>query len=188
MIRKLARIDAPVDVVLEVFRDVDAWPQWMPGVASTRTLDRGAERNVVEVVLLVMGRRLVQHLECREQDGRLTHRQVVGWFRKWQAVWDFRPPPDGQGTVVSLQLELDIGVAGLFVPRKLLGDWVRGYVDETVRQGRERAQIFARRRSEPTQAVPVGEPVLQVYETANGFEIHFAGRTFHVQASDLPET
>ena len=59
MIRKLARIDAPVEVVMDVFRDTDVWPQWMPGVASTRTLETGADHRLIEVILLVMGRRLV---------------------------------------------------------------------------------------------------------------------------------
>ncbi len=182
MIRKLARIDAPVEVVLHVFRDTDAWPQWMPGVASTRTLESSEDHSLVEVVLLVFGRRLVQKLECREQDGRLTHRQVEGWFHKWQAVWAFRSPPEGDGTVVSLQLDFDLGVAGYFVPRKLLGAWVRSVIDDTVVNGRQRAQRFARRRREPSQAVPVGQPLLQVFETADGFEVIFAGRTFHLEA------
>ncbi len=187
MIRKVARIDAPVEVVMEVFRDTDAWPQWMPGVASTRILDTGANHSLVEVILLVMGRRLVQQLECREQDGRLTHRQIIGWFREWRAEWTFRPPPEGHGTTVSLSLEFDIGVAGLFVPRKLLSGWVQGLIDDTVDQGRERAQRFARRRRQPTQAVQVGQPLLQVYETVDGFEVCFAGRTFLIEAGEVPE-
>ncbi len=122
MIRKLARIDAPVEVVLKIFRDTDAWGQWMPGVASTRTLDGDGDRRMVEVILLVFGRRLVQKLECRERDGSLIHHQVEGWFRKWEAVWTFRPPPEGGGTIVSLRLEFDLGVAGFFIPRRLLAE------------------------------------------------------------------
>ncbi len=188
MIRKLARIDAPVDVVMDLFRDTDAWPQWMPGVASTRTLDTGADHRLVEVVLLILGRRLVQHLECREQDGRMLHQQVTGWFRKWEATWTFRPPPQGQGTILSLTLEIDAGVAGLFMPRRLIGGWIQGLIDDTIDQGRERAESFARRHREPTQAVEVGLPVLQVYETASGFEVHFAGRMFQIDAEELSET
>ena len=118
----------------------------------------------------------------------MTHRQVAGWFREWQAVWTFELPPEGVGTTVSMSLEFDIGVAGLFVPRKLLGSWVQGLIDDTVEQGRERAQKFARRRREPTQAVQVGQPLLQVYETADGFEVNFAGRTFLIDAVDVSET
>ncbi len=187
MIRKLARIEAPVEVVLEVFRDTDAWPQWMPGVAATRTLESGEDRNLVEVILLVLGRRQVQKLECREQDGRLTHRQVAGWFRKWEATWTFRPPPEGGGTIVSLTLDFDLGIAGYFVPRKLLGGWVRSVIDDTVVNGRRRAQRFARRRREPAKAVETGQPLLQVYETAGGFDVIFAGRTFHVEAQESAE-
>ncbi len=186
MIRKVARIDAPVEVVMDVFRDTDAWPQWMPGVASTRTLESGGDRRLVEVILLVLGRRQVQKLECSERDGRLTHRQVEGWFRKWEAVWTFRPPPEGRGTTVSLSLDFDLGLVGLLVPRTLLGNWVRGLIDETVKYGRRRAQQFARRRREPAHSVQLGQPVLQVFETADGFEVCFAGRTFLIEANDPP--
>ncbi|MCP3961809.1 MAG: hypothetical protein GY719_28535 [bacterium] len=182
MIRKLARAEAQVEVVQGVFRDSDSWPQWMPGVAATRTLSADGDHRLVEVILLVFGRRLVQKLECREQDGRMTHRQVKGWFRKWEAVWTFAPPPDGQGTTISLSLDFDLGVAGLFVPRKLLGDWVGGLIQDTLDQGRRRAEKLARSRRELTGAVPVGLPLLQVWETADGFEVRFAGRTFHVEA------
>ncbi len=188
MIRKLTRIDAPIEAVRDVFDDTDAWPQWMPGVASTRTLEDGDEGRLVEVVLRVLGRRQVQQLECVERDGVMTHRQVEGWFRKWQAEWTFRPPPEGHGTILSLALELDLGVAGLLVPRKFLAGWVRGLMDDTVDRARERAQTLARRRREPTAAVRVGEPLLTVYETADGFEVSFAGRTFTIEAADLPET
>lgn len=188
MIRKLARIDAPMAAVMDVFRDTDSWPQWMPSVASTRTLESGDDYRLVEVILLVFGRRLVQKLECREREGSLTHRQVDGWFRKWEAVWTFRPPPEGDGTTLSLALEFDLGVAGLFVPRRLLSGWVRGLIDDTVSQGRERAQRFAGRRREPTLAVQVGQPLLKIYETIDGFEVQFAGRTFMIEAKSLSET
>ena len=186
MIRKLTRVEAPVEAVRDVFRDTDAWPQWMPGVASTRTLEAGDDRRLVEVVLRVLGRRQVQKLECVERDGRLIHRQIEGWFRKWQAEWTFRPPPEGQGTILSLALELDLGVASFLVPRKLVAGWVRGVMGDTVDQARERAQALARHRRQPTAAVNVGEPLLEVYETADGFEVKFAGRTFMIEASDLP--
>ncbi len=184
MIRKLARIDAPVEAVLEIFRDVDNWPQWMPSVASTRILSSSANLRLVEVILLVFGRRLVQKLECRRQDGRLTHHQVEGWFRKWEATWAFRPPPEGPGTVLSLTLEFDLGVVSLFVPRKLFADWVGDLIAETIEAARRRAQRDARRHREPTQAVRVGQPLLTVYENADGFEVHFAGRAFQIEATD----
>ncbi len=184
MIRKVARIEAPVEVVLEIFRDTDAWPQWMPGVASTRVLEEGDGRRLVEVILLVLGRRQVQKLECSEQDGQLTHRQVEGWFRKWEAVWTFRPPPEGGGTIVSLRLDFDLGLAGYLIPRHLIGGWVQSVIDDTVKNGRRRAQRFALRRREPTEAVAVGQPVLQVFATADGFEVIFAGRTFHLDARE----
>ncbi len=188
MIRKLTHIDAPAEVVRSVVRDTDAWPRWMPDMASTRTLDSGAGRRQIEATFLVMGRRRVQHLDCREQDGSLIHRQVIGWFHEWQATWAFLPPPEGRGSVVSLSVELDAGIAGLLLSRKVLSGWIRGWVDDTVDRLRGRAQRSVRRRREPTPAVELGQPVLQVYETADGFEVCFAGRTFTIDAREVSET
>ena len=184
MIRKLARIDAPVEAVEEILCDVDGWPQWMPGVAATRMLDSGAERSVAEVILSVFGRRLTQKLECREEDGCLTHRQVEGWFRKWEATWTFRTPPDGQGTILSLTLDVDLGMVKLLVPRSFLANWVGNQIADTLEQASRRAQALARGRRQPTQAVQLGQPLLTVYETADGFEVQFAGRTFMIEASE----
>lgn len=189
MIRKVTRYDAPAAAVRSMFRETDDWPRWMPSVASTRTLAEDDGLRLVEVVLLMFGHRLVQKLECRESDGRLTHRQVEGWFKKWEATWTFQPPADGSGgTIVSLRLDFDLGVAGLLVPRKSFNNWVSGLMDGTIDHGRRRALRFARREREPTQAVEVGQPLLQVFETADGFEIFFAGQTFHIDARDLPGT
>lgn len=186
MIRKVTRIDAPVAVVREMFVDTDLWPQWMPGVAATRTLEKTAGRHLAEVVLQVLGRRMVQQLECREDNGRVLHRQVAGRFKKWDATWDFTPRPEDGATTLSLDLDFDLGLARLLVPRRLLSNWVSSLIQDTMDQARERAQRLARGRREPTQAVHLGEPFLQIFETADGFEVCFAGRTFHVDARDPP--
>lgn len=182
MIRRLARIDAPVPAVRDVFLDTDAWPRWMPSVESTRTLVHDEDRRLVEVGLLVFGRRLLQKLDCREQGGRLIHRQVEGRFRKWEAVWDFRPPPEGDGTTASLTLDFDLGLVGRLLPGRLVGSWVSGLIDRTLEQGGRRARELARSRRQPTQAVELGQPLLEVFETVDGLEVRFAGRTFHLEA------
>ncbi len=187
MIRKLARIDAPIAVVHEMFRDTDRWPQWMPGIASTRTLSGSPAKRIVEVVHLVRGRRVVQKLECRDAGGNLEHRQVEGWFRKWEADWAFSRPPEapGQktpGTTVSLQLAVELGMAGVLVPKRFFRGWMNRMLDQTIRKARSRAPKLIVR--EPTQAVRLGEPILQVFETPDGFEVHFAGRTFHIDSWD----
>lgn len=187
MIRRYTRVGTRAEDVMEVFRDTDAWPRWMPTIASTRTLAEEEGRRLVEVVGLMFGRRLVQKLECRERGDTLIHRQVEGWFKKWEATWTFRSSAESGGTVVSLSLDFDLGVTGLLVPHRLLGNWVGSLIEGMLDQGRQRAERFARRRREPTRAVEVGQPLLQVFETADGYEIRFGGRTFHLEAPDLPD-
>ena len=183
MIRRIARIEAPPEMVRDMFRDTDLWPEWMPGVTSTRTLEQSGERRSVEVVQLQLGRRFVQRLECRERDGGLRHRQIAGALKKWEADWTFHSPPDGDGTTISLRLDLELGFLGFLVPKAVLRRWIRGLLDDTFERAGARARLLAARRPrQPTVAVRVGEPVLQVFETASGFEVRFAGRTFHVEA------
>lgn len=184
MIRKLIRMDAPPEVVHEMFRDTDEWPRWMPGITSTRTLESDEGSRRVEVIYLAHGRRLVQHLDCREVEDGLRHHQVRGWFKSWDATWTFRPADGGEATIVSLAVELELALAaGLLLPRRFLRGWMSRLLEETLTQGRTRAARLAERQREPTQAVATGQPLLQVFQTAEGYEVHFAGRTFLIDPS-----
>ncbi len=187
MIRKLGRFEASVGVVRNMVRQTEDWPQWMSGIAATRTISETEGSRLVEVVHLFQGRRFVQLLECRDIGNGLEHRQKEGFFKTWNASWSFQEPPDGQGTTVSLSLDLELGVtAGLLIPKKLLRGWIGGLLDDTIARGQERAVRLAGRSREPTQVVHVGQPLLQVFETAEGFEVVFAGRTFVIDAQNPP--
>ena len=187
MIRKLARMEAPPEVVFEMFRDTDEWPRWMPGIASTRTLSEGPSSRLVEVIYIAHGRRLVQHLECREVESGLRHRQTRGLFKSWDASWTFRPAEGGEATIVSLALELELPVtAALLLPKRFLRGWVGRMLEDTLAEGRDRAARLAEQEREPTQAVEVGQPILQIFQTTEGFEVHFAGRTFLIDPSQVP--
>ncbi len=183
MIRKLAHMDAPVAVVHEMFRETEDWPQWMPGITSTKTLSTERGSRLVEVTYLIQGRRFVQHLECRDTAHGLRHQQVKGWFRSWEAEWTFRANPQGHGTTVSMALELDLGMAaGWLVPKRMLRSWMGGLLDDTIAQGRARSARLAEIQRETTQAVGLGQPLLQVFQTVEGFEVHFADRTILIDS------
>ncbi|MEM7351626.1 MAG: SRPBCC family protein, partial [Acidobacteriota bacterium] len=137
MIRRVTRIDAPVAVVRQLFLDTDLWPQWMPGVAATRTLEEAEDRHLAEVVLQFFGQRVVQQLECRLDGDRVLHHQVAGKFKKWDAAWSFESRPQDGGTLLSLELDFDLGLAGLVVPRRMFRRWVAGLIQDTVDQARE---------------------------------------------------
>ncbi len=184
MIRKLARIDAPIPLLREMFSNTDDWPRWMPGVIATRTLESSAERRLVEVIQLVHGHKLVQQLECLEVGKVLRQRQAAGWLKKWEAEWSFELPPEGGGTVLGLRLDFELGLLGLVIPRGPLRRWTHNQLDETFAKARARAELLETRQRTPTLAVELGKPLLQVYETPRGFEVCFAGRTFHIDAAE----
>jgi len=182
MIKKLFKIDAPVELVKDMFCDSDAWPRWMPGVRGCRTSKEGKDYRVIEVRLSMHGRVFVQKREMRFVGNRVKHRQLAGWFRSWESEWAFHRPPDGKGTTVSLRVDYDLGVRGLITPRFLVQRMSDRLLDETIVRSKARArELMARPRPE---AAVEGESLLQIYETADGIEVWFAGSTYILKAMD----
>ncbi len=182
MIKKLFRVDAPVPLVKDMFCDSDAWPRWMPGVESCRTLKEGKDFRVIEVHQSLHGRSFVQKREMRFAGNRMKQRQLTGWFRSWKSDWNFHQPPDGKGTTVSLSVDYDLGVRGLITPRWLVQRMSVRVLDETIARAKVRArELAAKPRPE---AAAEGESLLQIYETPDGLEVWFAGRTYTLKAVD----
>ncbi|MCP4661760.1 MAG: hypothetical protein GY856_40680 [bacterium] len=182
MIKKLIRIDAPLRLVKDMFCDTDAWPQWMPGVNSCRTLREGDDCRVIEVHLSMQGKSFLQTREVRFAGNRVKQRQVAGWFRSWESEFSFHQPPDGKGTTISLRIDFDLGVRGLIIPRWVIQRMSVRLLDETTARAKARArELMAKPRPE---AAAEGESLLQIYETPDGLELWFAGRTYTLTAVD----
>jgi ribosome-associated toxin RatA of RatAB toxin-antitoxin module len=180
MIRKFARIDAPVEVVREIFHDTHGWAGWMPGIKRLRVLVETDDSAVVEFVQEYMGRSFTQVLDCQFRGDRLKQTQTSGWFKRWEASWRFFKPPEQSGTTVSCELHVEIGLIGLITPRRLVQRAIDEIYNGIIRGARTRARAVVMQRKEPLQVA--GETLLQVFETAGGLEIRIGDKKYRLEA------
>jgi ribosome-associated toxin RatA of RatAB toxin-antitoxin module len=180
VIRHVFRIDAPLELVRDVFCDSDAWPQWMPHVEACRTVQEGRDHRLVELTLTVFGRSFTQTRELRRVGNVLKQRQASGWFKRWETEWSFLEPPDRSGTTVAMWVDWDLGMRRLAIPSWVMQKMSLRLLDET----KERARTRIRERlREPRPAVEE-ESLLRVYETPDGLEVRLAGRTYVLKAAE----
>jgi len=172
VIRRIARIDAELPLVLDLFRDVGAWSTWMPGMTLSRLLTREDDRVTAEVSQTGFGRAWPNTIEVRFVGDTVRVRAFEGWF-KWRATWSFLLPPGGGGTTISLDLEVEPGLLGAAGRRPFFRMSEKRF-DETM------AVIahHARRRQAPEARPAAGRRLLVVYETSRGFEVWYCGRKY----------
>jgi len=182
MIRKFGRVNAPPELVRSLFIDAESWPAWQAGVASVTILARTDTTIEVDVDGRFMGQRMHGVFDCRiEPDGFFQH-QRTGWLKRWDTQWRFLTPPDGRGTTLVCELEIDAGLMGAFVPRSFLGRFVDRVFSETVDNLNTRSvEIGAAAVAPPS---PDGDAVtlLEVFETPIGFEVLVDGRRITLES------
>jgi len=197
MIRKFARLDAPPEVVTSMFHDLEGWPAWMAGVRSVRTLERRdppehPERvRTIEVVQVQAGRALRQTLECRLEPRGLVQRQLRGRFRRWDAAWRFLEPPEGTGTTISFELEIELGLLGAVIPGRMVQAIIDDIFVATVRTARKhcRALLAAEARPEsggPTRHRLADEVLLEVLAHPDHLEIRLGGKRYRLEEIEGP--
>lgn len=186
MIRKYSRLDASPETLRAIFRDVERWPSWMPGVDTVEILESAQERALIVVRGRPLGRVESRKLEIRFDEYGYSETQISGRMKSWKAIWRFSKPPAGEsGTVVSTQIDLDLGMLKYLFPRRRVQRTIDRLHEEIV----DRAEARARRRE--TLSVPTVWGVLpdealsiRVYETPTELEIWFGERRFVVPAAE----
>ena len=173
LIRRIARIDAGLPQVVDLFRDVGAWESWMPGITRSRVLTKsGAETVRAKVAQSGFGRAWANTIEVRFVGDKVRVHAVEGLFR-WRADWSFLKPPGDEGTTVSLELEVEPGLLSTAFRRPFFKMSERRF-DETVAVIAQQA----RRRQTPETRPAAGRTLLVVYETADGLEVWYRGRRY----------
>lgn len=176
MIRKFGRVNAPPGLVRSLYIDAESWPAWQAGVSDAKVISRTNTTIEVEVDGRFMGQRMHGVFDCRiEPDGFFQH-QRTGWLKRWDTQWRFLTPPDGRGTTLVCELEIDAGLLGSFVP----GNFIRRFVDQVFSVTIDNLNTRAAEVGAQATPVPVSDgdtvTLLEVFETPIGFEILVGGR------------
>lgn len=176
--RRIGRIDAPVDVVRGVLADVERWTDWMPGVTQVTILESDGVESVLDVHHRQFGRIFRQKEWCRVEPDGLRQRLLEGQFKKWESRWRIVAPPDGEGTTVSCRMEVDPGFVGRLLPS---GVW-RGLLDRLFDDCLIGIEAQAQALTERPETAPADHDILlQVFETDAGLEVWVEGRRFLVE-------
>jgi ribosome-associated toxin RatA of RatAB toxin-antitoxin module len=177
--RRISRIDALPTVVRGVLVDYERWPDWMPGVQQVDILESDGVESVVGVYLHQYGRNLRQKQRCRVEPDGLRQTQLEGQFKKWEARWRVIAPPEGEGSTVSLSMDVDPGFVGRLLPS---GVW-RGMLDRLFEDCLTGIEEMAEGLAEKPETSPIDHKVLlQIFETDDGLEVWVEGRRFLVDS------
>ncbi len=181
MIRRFMHLDTPPAEVAALFHDLERWPEWVAGVRSLRVLERDRDRLQVEMVQAQMGRTFRQVLDCRLSPGGLAQRQVTGSFRRWDLSWRFQPPPDGHGTTVVMELELDLGALGMMVPTRLVQGAINQMCSRSVAAARQRLHRPAAAEHAAAIAGDEAARVLAAVRSGRQVFLEVAGRRYRLE-------
>ncbi|MDM7461900.1 MAG: SRPBCC family protein [bacterium] len=116
-------IQAPLQTVYAIARDVEAFPQFMPDVKSVRILetsDNGA-RTLTEWVAYASQLKL--QVKWTEEDlwddanHTCRFRQVKGDYDQMEGLWEFLPHPEGTLFRSVLDYELRVPLLGAIVQK-----------------------------------------------------------------------
>lgn len=101
-------VDAPVDKVFALARDIERYPEFMPDVKSIRVTERSGKTQVSEWTALVSQFRI--EMKWSEEDiwdeetYTCTWRQLKGDFQQYDGTWTFEPTAAG-GTEMKMNVD-----------------------------------------------------------------------------------
>ncbi len=178
MITLYGRVEVEPDQIRAIFTDTDNWPEWMAGIETTQTLSREQNHCRVSLSQRIQGHAFKQLLECRFHSNRLEQIQLEGSLRHWECTWHFSPSPEGGGTTLSCDIELEIGgLLGMMVSRRQMHTILEQLFEDTLRGLETRA-----RQSQTVLALdePDSKVMLRLYETERGLELWLEGRRYQL--------
>lgn len=184
MIRKFGHLDASPDLVRSLFIDVESWPKWQAGLTHSEVLSITDTTVEVKVDGRFMGQRMHGTLDCRiESDGFFQH-QRTGWLKRWNTHWHFVTPPDGRGTTLVCELDIDAGLMGSLVPKRFFRLFVDRVFSETIDNLTARAIEVTAQIAPSSASDPDTITLLEVFETPIGLEVLVGGRRLTLESKD----
>lgn len=181
MITKIGHVDMEPPQVMAIFSDISNWPRWMPGIRRTRTLNRSENAARIALDQSFRGREFYQELDCRFSHNQVELRQHKGSLRRWDCNWRFSTPPDGLGTTITSELEIELGgMMGLLASRRMLNQFLEQSFRDTLRRLEQRGRSQA--PAAAVQIPPEQDIILQIFETGQELELWFDGRIYRLKA------
>ena len=103
-------IRGPLDRIVALAADVEAWPRLLPHYRWVMLLDGGGDRKVVEMAARrgwwPVRWRAIQTIDRSTSPPTIRYRHIWGPTRGMEVGWDFRPEP--AGVVVRIWHDLDL--------------------------------------------------------------------------------
>ena len=123
-------IAAPVNRIVEIAKDVESYPQFMPDVKSVKVIEKSEDgkRQIVEWVGII--KQFAREIKWTQEDrwtadNRVEFSQIKGDYDKMEGYWEFRNTDAGTEFVNYLDYEYKV---------PLLGALLTKVVDHLVRQ------------------------------------------------------
>lgn len=182
--RKFATIDAPVELVRAVYLDVERWAEWRPGIRRVEILERRENRARALISQRIGGRYHDLTLDFEFVADGFIERQRQGWLKKWNADWRFRPVASGTGTVVSMSVDLDVGLMGLMVSRRRINGMVERLFKETAASAARWIQASAATHDATAAIEPSLARRIRIRRTVGGLEVWLDDQRFLALPAD----
>jgi hypothetical protein len=185
MIRKYAQIDAKVMTVKEIFRDLERWPTWMPGMETLEVLEHEPGFSLVAVKERQLGHLANRRLEIRDTPDGFTETQLAGPLRGWRTQWRLSESPNGRSTVASTTLEIDLGLLRFLISKRRVQRLIDRNYAQIISRVEARARRLEARRTPTVWGVQPGQALkIKVYETPTELELWFGERRFVVPLAE----
>lgn len=151
--KRLARIEssvvinAPVERVMELAKDIERFPEFMKDVKSVQILSR--EGNVIRAQWVGRVEELHINIKWIEEDvwddeARMSRfRQIEGDYGKLEGEWHFEPIPEGTLFRSVVEIEYDV---------PLIGPLLKGLIAKKAKENIDATLEAIKRRAEEGQA------------------------------------
>lgn len=109
-----ATVNAPLDVLYALAKDVERFSEFMPDLDSVRVLERDGNRTVTEWAGRAQGRRIrwIEEDVWDDDAHVCTFRQREGDFDRYEGTWRFETHADGSRTVLVVDFDLNVPLIG----------------------------------------------------------------------------
>ena len=149
-------MNAPRDRIFEVAANLEDWPRLLPHYRYIKYLERGPERNVVEMAAVRDGIPISwlseQMIDRTRLQVRFTH--LRAWTKGMLVVWSFRETPAGVLVEIAHDLKFRFRPLAPLAERIIGGFFIDNIANKTLRclkQHLEAENLETTRTQDPTE-------------------------------------